>query len=99
MLCPLVILLVFFPNFLEVESLLVPFFHGGRDSVHGVDSSHELGGDSSGKEVDQDVLIGDSTKGSIVFEFGDIVKDVNLVIDFGSGQPCYGLFSGVFKDE
>ena len=53
----------------EVESLLVPFFHGGWDSVHGVDPPHELGGDSSGEEVDQDVLISDSTEGGVVFEF------------------------------
>ena len=50
-------------------SLLVPFLHGGWDNVHGVNSSHKLGGDSSGKEVDQDILISDSTEGSIVFEF------------------------------
>ena len=88
-----------FPNLLEVEGLLVPFFHGGWNSVHGVDSSHELGGDSSGKEVDQNILISNSTKGSIVLEFGNIVKDVNLVVDFGGGQPCYGLFSGIFEDK
>ena len=58
-----------FPDLFEVEGLLVPFFHGGWDSVHGVDPSHKLGRDSSGKEVDQDVLISDSTKGGVVLEF------------------------------
>ena len=88
-----------FPNMFEVETLLVPFLHGGWDGVHGVDSSHELGGDSSGKEVDQDILAGDSTEGGIVLEFGDVIEDVNSVIDLGSGQPCYGLLSGVFEDK
>ena len=78
---------------------MVPFLHGGWDDVHGVNPSHELGGDSSGKEVDQDVLTGDSTEGSIVLEFGDVIKDVNSVIDLGGGQPCYGLLSGVFEDK
>ena len=78
---------------------MVPFLHGGWDYVHGVNPSQKLGGDSSGKEVDQYILICDSTEGSIVFEFQDVVEDVNLVVDFGGGQPCYGLFSGIFKDE
>ena len=58
-----------FPNLFEMKGLLVPFLHGGWDDVHGVNPSHELGGDSSGKEVDQDIFVGDSTEGSIVFEF------------------------------
>ena len=58
-----------FPNLFEMKSLLVPFLHGGWDDVHGVNSSHKLGRDSSGKEIDQDIFVGDSTKGSIVFEF------------------------------
>ena len=58
-----------FPNLFEMEGLLVPFFHGGWDVVHGVDPSHKLGRDSSGKEIDQDVLISDSTEGGVVFEF------------------------------
>ena len=65
---------------------MVPFLHGGWDNVHKVNSSHKLGGDSSGKEVDQDILISDSTEGSIVFEFRDVVEDVNFVVDFGGGQ-------------
>ena len=74
-----------FPNLFEMEGLLVPFLHGSWDNVHGVNSSHELGRDSSGKEIDQDVLISDSTEGGVVFEFRDVVKDVNLIIDFGGG--------------
>ena len=58
-----------FPNLFEMKGLLVPFFHGGWDDVHGVNSSHKLGGNPSGKEIDQDIFISDSTKGSIVFEF------------------------------
>ena len=88
-----------FPNLFEMEGLLVPFFHGGWDDVHGIDPSHKLGRDSSGKEIDQDVLICDSTEGSIVFEFQNVVKDVNFIVDFGGGQPSYGLFLGIFKDE
>ena len=64
---------------------MVPFLHGGWDDVHGVNPSHELGGDSSGKEIDQDVLISDSTEGGVVFEFRDVVKDVSFIIDFGGG--------------
>ena len=41
-----------FPNLFEMKGLLVPFFHGGWDDVHGVNSSHQLGGNSSGKEID-----------------------------------------------
>ena len=58
-----------FPDLFEVECLLVPFFHGGWDGVHGVDPPHKLGGNSSGKEVDQNVLISDSTEGGVVLEF------------------------------
>ena len=57
-----------FPDLFEVKSLLVPFLQGGSDVVHGVDPPHKLGRDSSGKEIDQDVLISDSTEGSVVFE-------------------------------
>ena len=78
---------------------MVPFLHGGWDDVHGVNSSHKLGGDSSGKEVDQDILISDSTEGSVIFKFQDVVENVNFVVDFGGGQPSYGLFSGIFEDE
>ena len=74
-----------FPYLLEVKSLLVPFFHGGWDIVRGVDPSHKLGMDPSGKEVDQDVLISDSTEGSVVFKFQDIVEDVSFIVDFGGG--------------
>ena len=88
-----------FPDLLEVYGLLVPFLHGGWDNVHGVNSSHKLGGDSSGKEVDQDILISDSTRGGIVLEFGNVVKDIYFVINFCGGQPCYGLLSCVFEDE
>ena len=88
-----------FLNMFEVKSLLVPFLHGSQDGVHGVDSSHELGGDSSGKEVDQDILISDSTRGGVVLEFGNVVKDIYFVINFCGGQPCYGLLSCVFEDE
>ena len=38
-----------FPNLFEMEGLLVLFFHGGWDVVHGIDPSHKLGRDSSGK--------------------------------------------------
>ena len=58
-----------FPDLFEVQGLLVPFLHGGWDNVHGVNSSHKLGGDPSGKEVDQNILISDSTEGGVVFEF------------------------------
>ena len=88
-----------FPDLFEMEGLLVPFFHGGWYDVHGIDPSHKLGRDSSGEEIDQDVLISDSTEGGVVFEFRDVVEDVNFVVDFGGGQPSYGLFSGIFEDE
>ena len=74
-----------FPNLFEMKGLLVPFLHGGWDNVHGVNSSHKLGRDSSGKEIDQDILVGDSTKGSVVFKFWDIVENIEFVIDLGGG--------------
>ena len=74
-----------FPDLFEMKGLLVPFLHGGWDNIHGVNSSHELGRNSSGKEVDQDIFVGDSTKGSVVFEFQDIVDNVEFVIDLGGG--------------
>ena len=74
-----------FPNLFEMKGLLVPFLHGGWDDVHGVNSSHKLGRDSSGKEIDQDIFVIDSTKGSVVFKFRDIVEDVKFVIDLGGG--------------
>ena len=74
-----------FPNLFKMKGLLVPFLHGGWDDVHGVNPSHKLGRDSSGKEIDQDIFIGDSTKGSVVFEFRDIVENVEFVIDLGGG--------------
>ena len=74
-----------FPNLFEMKGLLVPLFHGGWDDVHGVNSSHKLGRNSSGKEIDQDILVGDSTKGSIVFKFRDVVENVKFVVDFGGG--------------
>ena len=58
-----------FPNLFEMEGLLVLFFHGGWDVVHGVDPSHKLGRDSSGKEINQDIFVSDSAKGSVVFKF------------------------------
>ena len=36
-----------FPNMFEVEGLSVPLLYCGWDSVHGVNPSHDLGGDSS----------------------------------------------------
>ena len=74
-----------FPSLFEMEGLLVLFFHGGWDVVHGIDPSHKLGRDSSGKEIDQNILISDSTEGGVVFEFRDVVKDVNFIIDFSGG--------------
>ena len=74
-----------FPNLFEMKGLLVPFLHGGWDDVHGVNSPHKLGRDSSGKEIDQDIFVSDSTKGSVVFEFPDIVEDVKFVVDLGGG--------------
>ena len=44
-----------------------------------------MSGDSSGEEVDQDILISDYTEGGIVFEFQDVVEEVNFVIDLGGG--------------
>ena len=74
-----------FPNLFEMKGLLVPFFHGGWDDVHGVNSSHQLGGNSSGKEIDQNIFISDSTEGSVVFKFRDIVENVEFVVDLGGG--------------
>ena len=74
-----------FPNLFEMKGLLVPFFHGGWDDVHGINSSHKLGRDSSGKEIDQDIFVGDSAKGSIVFKFQDVVENVEFVVDLGGG--------------
>ena len=40
------------PNLFKMKGLLVPFLYGGWDDVHGVNPPHELGRDSSGKEID-----------------------------------------------
>ena len=42
----------FFPDVFKVEHLCEPLLHSVWDSVHSVDSLHELGGDSLCKEVD-----------------------------------------------
>ena len=88
-----------FPNLFGMEGLLVPFLHGGWDNVHGVDSSHKLGRDSSGKEINQDIFVSDSAKGSVVFKFRDVVENVKVIVDLGGGWPSYGLLFGVFEDE
>ena len=38
-----------------------------------------------GVEVDQNVLISNSTEGGIVLELRDVVEEVDLIVDFGGG--------------
>ena len=52
----------------------VPIVDGGGDSVHPVDSFHERSGDSSQKEVDEGILMGDFAESDVVFELGDIIS-------------------------
>ena len=61
------------------------FFYSVWDGVHQIDSFHELGGDSSWKEVNQDVLVGYSAESGIVFEFWYVFKEVEFFIDLGGG--------------
>ena len=57
-----------------MDSSSVPFVDCGGDSVHPVDSFHEGSGDSSRKEVDEGIFMGDFAKGDVVFELGDIIS-------------------------
>lgn len=56
----------FFPNMFEVEGLDVPLFHSGWDSVHWVNSFHDLGGDPLWEEVNECILILNFTKCGII---------------------------------
>ena len=57
-----------------MDSSGVPIVDCGGDSVHSVDSFHERSGDSSRKEVDEGVFMGNFAKGDVVFELGDIIS-------------------------
>ena len=49
-----------FPLGLERDGFLVPVIDGGRDSVHGHDSVHEGGRDSSREVSNKDILVGNA---------------------------------------
>ena len=55
---------------------------------HGIDPLHERNGDSSFKEVDECILIGDLTEGNVVLELGDIISEWQGFQDCGGGEPC-----------
>ena len=57
-----------------MDSSGVPFVDCGGDSVHPVDSFHERSRDSSRKEVDEGIFVGDFAKGDIVFELGNVIS-------------------------
>ena len=46
----------------------------GRDLVHGVNSFHKRNQDSSRKEVDECIIIGDFAKSHIALELGNIIS-------------------------
>ena len=58
----------------EVNGFFIPFHDCGRDLVCGVDSFHERNQDSSRKEVDECIIIGDFTKSHVALELGNIVS-------------------------
>ena len=57
-----------FPLGLEGDGFLVPILDSGRDCVHGHDSAHEGGRDSSREVSDKDILVGDARECRVVFE-------------------------------
>ena len=62
------------PLSFEVDSSGVLFVDRGGDSVHSIDSFHEVGRDSSWEEIDEGIFVGDFAKGDMVFELGDIIS-------------------------
>ena len=64
------------PLSLEVNDFFVPFFNGGGDSVHGMNSSHNGGRNSSQEEVDEGIIIVDFAEGGVVFELGYVIPKV-----------------------
>ena len=84
------------PLGLERDGLLVPVVDGGGDSVHGHDSAHEGGRDSSREISDKDILISDICECRVVFEVQNILNEgwgVSIVLPFGhafGGKPGDG---------
>ena len=56
------------PLGLESDGLLVPFFDGRGDGVHGHDSVHERWWDSCREVSDQEICVGDVGEGYVVLE-------------------------------
>ena len=69
----------FIPLSLEVNGPFVPFFDGGGDSVHGMNSPHDGGRNSPQEEIDEVIIIVDFTEGSVVFELGYISPKVQVL--------------------
>ena len=64
-----------------MDSLGIPIVDCGGDSVHSIDSFHERGGDTSRKEVDEGIFMGDLAKSDVVFELGDIISQWEVLCD------------------
>ena len=77
----------------------IPFLDSSWYGIHGHDSSHERGGDSSGEVSNEDVWVFDIGLGNMVLEFWDVLiqgRGIGLVLlkdhPFG-GEPGNGGFS------
>ena len=57
----------------KMNSTGVPIINFSGDSVHGIDLFHEGNGDSSRKEVDEGIFMGNFTKGDMVLELRHVV--------------------------
>ena len=62
------------PLGLERDGFLIPVINGGGNCVHGHDAAHEGRGNASREISDQDILVGDTCEGGVVFEVRDILN-------------------------
>ena len=63
------------PLILEVDCFRVPIIDFVRYSVKGHDPLHEQGGDSGGKEADEDIVVYDAGVSSVALEHQDITLE------------------------
>ena len=92
------------PLILEVSHLRVPVVNFIWDCVEGHDPLHEQGGDSSGKETNQDVVVHDSSTSGVTLECQDVTLKRRgelpiLLNHMVGGQPGDGIPSSILMFE
>ena len=94
------------PLVLEVSRLRVPFLDFIRDGVEGHDLLHEWGGDSSGEEADQDIVVCDASMSGVTLKCRDVAlerrRELPVLLSHAlSGQPGDGVPGSVlvFKSQ